>query len=372
MDIPVLTFSRLLLGNLKTKFDTHKNKEQCLTSAINWLEEAHNQTQNNGVSYGYSLIGGWKEPYRETTGYIAVTFFNLSGFFDNVRYAKQALSMCEWLLSVQNADGSVSNLNFNPQNGIVFDTGQVLFGLVRAYEETKDKRFLLAARKAGNWLHDKAADSELRWTKYTYNNIPHAYNTRVAWAVLRLNQIDANSKWVNVARANLDFALEQYKNGWFDQCAFKDDLAPFTHTIAYAIRGLFESACLLDDKIYQKTAESVASSCIDKLSDNGFIPGQINIDGSAIDSYCCLTGNCQLAIVWARMYKLTKNKKYQASAISALNYVRQRQIVNAANKSIHGAIQGSYPIWGRYSMFTFPNWAAKFYIDALLECWDWL
>ena len=27
---------------------------------------------------------------------------------------------------------------------------------------------------------------------------------------------------------------------------------------------------------------------------------------------------------------------------------------------------GSAPIWGRYSMFEYPNWAAKFFADALM------
>jgi hypothetical protein len=33
---------------------------------------------------------------------------------------------------------------------------------------------------------------------------------------------------------------------------------------------------------------------------------------------------------------------------------------------VTGAVAGSSPIWGRYSMFEFPNWAAKFFADALI------
>ena len=33
---------------------------------------------------------------------------------------------------------------------------------------------------------------------------------------------------------------------------------------------------------------------------------------------------------------------------------------------MRGAIPGSAPIWGAYSRFEFPNWAAKFFADALI------
>ena len=33
---------------------------------------------------------------------------------------------------------------------------------------------------------------------------------------------------------------------------------------------------------------------------------------------------------------------------------------------VRGAVAGSAPIWGRYSMFEFPNWAAKFFADAVM------
>jgi len=35
---------------------------------------------------------------------------------------------------------------------VVFDTGQIIHGLVRAFEETDESCFLVAARRAGDWL----------------------------------------------------------------------------------------------------------------------------------------------------------------------------------------------------------------------------
>ena len=40
--------------------------------------------------------------------------------------------------------------------------------------------------------------------------------------------------------------------------------------------------------------------------------------------------------------------------------------VDTEDDDVRGAIAGSYPIWGRYAPLTFPNWATKFFIDALI------
>ena len=43
------------------------------------------------------------------------------------------------------------------------------------------------------------------------------------------------------------------------------------------------------------------------------------------------------------------------------------QDINTTDPNIRGGIKGSQPIYGRYSPFSYPNWAAKFFIDAVLQ-----
>lgn len=371
MNYPLITFLKLIIKDLLPGPGKLEAKETHLKAAVDWLKLAHDKADGEGVSYGYSIKGGWSEPYRETTGYIAVTFFNLANFLGDADYFKRAIQMCNWELKVQNNDGSISNPHFYPDQGIVFDTGQVLFGLVRAFEESKNENYLTAAINAGQWLVD-VSDERDRWTRCTHKGIPHVYNSRTAWALLRLNQVNPEEKWLKVARANLDFAVEQQNNGWFGQCAFETNKAPFTHTIAYAIRGLYESSQILNEQKYLLAAEEVSRSCISKMKPSGFVPGQIDIDGSTFDNYCCLTGNCQLSIIWAKMYKLNGDESFKEAAVSALQYVMKTQLLNTDNIYIHGAIKGSLPVWGPYSRLTFPNWPTKFFVDAMLECWEWL
>jgi hypothetical protein len=372
--IPALTFGRVATQDLLRRAPGAGKPQEHLDAAISWLRRAHDKSPDDGVSYGFSLLGGWRPSYIETSGYIAETFFELAGEHPDQGYGERAVAICRWLVEVQNSDGSFANPAYNPEIGIVFDTGQDLFGLVRAYEETGDEAFLEAAGRAGNWLVE-IADSEGRWTRNTHNAIPHVYNARVAWALLYLNSIDPDPDPAReqVARANLDWALSQQQaNGFFDQCAFTADAAPFTHTIAYAIRGLLEAGRLLEEAKYQEAATRGAEAVAKHVQENGFIPGQIDIQGRPSATYSCLTGNCQLAIIWGKLFEQSGNVLFRDAASNALGYVMAHQDIATFNLDIRGAIKGSHPVWGAYSRLTYPNWATKFFIDAMRVSAGWL
>ena len=73
-----------------------------------------------------------------------------------------------------------------------------------------------------------------------------------------------------------------------------------------------------------------------------------------------------MALVWLQFYELSGEKCYLDAARKAIAFVAATQDLRTSNPNIRGAIAGSYPIYGRYERFNYPNWAAKFYIDALL------
>lgn len=361
----LLTFTGLAAKDLLGIQPRAADPEAHLHAVEAWLKRAHDRGSDDGVSYGYSIRGGWRPSYRETSGYIATTFFDLAWHRNDPTYRERALRVCRWLLSVQNRDGSFSNPRYG-ESGIVFDTGQVLFGLVRAHEETGEPAFKEGALRAANWLAD-IADAQGRWTRNEHLNTPHVYNTRTAWAVLRMNQVEYGADRERVARANLDWAVsEQQLSGFFDNCAFERGLAPFTHTIAYATRGLLESGELLQEDRYIGAARRCADAALSHLKEDGFLPGQITIHGKDAARYCCLTGNCQFSIVWAVLFNRTGKEEYRRAFIRATDYVMRCQDIHAANPDIRGAIKGSHPIWGGYAPLSFPNWPAKFFVDAML------
>jgi len=340
-----------------------------LIAAANWLRRAQDHGNDDGVSYGYSLKGGWRDSYVETSGYIATTFFTLAERLGDDDFRQRAIRIANWLCSVQNPDGSFSNHRFSGEQGIVFDTGQDLFGLIRAWRETGDDRYHNSAIRAGDWLV-KVADDRGIWTRNTFNGIPHVYNSRTAWALLQLFEVTENAEYRRIACANLDWAVENESGGYFRNCAFEKGQPPFTHNIAYAIRGLLESGYLIDVAKYRDVAQKAATAMLDHVDANGFIPGQIDDRGNARASYCCLTGNAQMSIIWLKLYRDSGDTRYLEAARRATRYVMTRQDLATDDPDIHGAISGSYPIWGKYSPLTYPNWPAKFFVDALMHLKD--
>lgn len=345
-----------------------QDREAHLGAAVDWLKRAQAATPDGGVSYGYSIRGGWRPSYRETSGYIAVTFFDLAKQRQDSESATLARTVSNWLCEVQEPDGSIANPQYRAHRGIVFDTGQVLLGYVRAYRETGEGRFHDAAVRAASWLAARI-DEDGAWRRNTHLETPHTYNTRVAWSMLECHRIAPDAAIEAVARRNLDWALAQERDGYFRSCAFTPGAAPFTHTIAYAIRGFLESARLLRDARYEETALRAADAMLEHVRDDGWIPGQIDDDGRSSARYCCLTGNCQLAIIWFKLYQSTGSKRYLDAAKRSLGFVMEHQDLTTSNPALRGAIKGSHPIWGSYAPLSYPNWAAKFFIDAVL-LWD--
>jgi len=366
----VVAFLRVAARDLSGRRQPLRDPASHLRAAEQWLKRAQDQGDDDGVSYGYSIRGGWRPSYRETSGYIATTFFELARLRGDAEYLERATRICRWLLAVQNPDGSFSNPRYG-NDGIVFDTGQDLFGLVRAFEATREPAFADGATRAADWLV-AIADGGRRWTRNEHLGTPHVYNARTAWALLRMNQVDRSADRERVARANLDWALaEQRPSGFFAHCAFERGSEPFTHTIAYTARGLLESGDLLGEDRYVEAARRCADATLSRLREDGFLPGKIAIDGHDAAGYCCLTGNCQFAIIWAKLFDRTQRTAYRDGAVRALDYVLRTQDVDARDPDVRGAIKGSQPVWGGYAPLSFPNWATKFFVDAMLLRMRW-
>jgi hypothetical protein len=119
----LITFTQLAAKDLLGVQPRAAEPDAHLLAAEAWLKRAHDRSADDGVSYGYSLRGGWRPSYRETSGYIAATFFALARHRWEPAYRERALRVCRWLLGVQNADGSFSNPRYG-DDGIVFDTGR--------------------------------------------------------------------------------------------------------------------------------------------------------------------------------------------------------------------------------------------------------
>jgi len=363
--MPKSTIMALLVNR-----DTSISPGDHIRLGIEWLSKAQDAGGNGGVSIRYSLLRGWESPYPETTGYIIPTFLNYHHNTGCSEYRQRAIDMANWELSIQKGDGSVKGWSKDGDMGsLVFDTGQVIFGLVSIYAVTKEDRFIEGAIKAGNWLVE-VQDNDGAWRKFSYNAIPHSYYSRVSWALAELFKVTMDRKYERAAMKNIEWVLSnQLLNGWYRMAGFTEDSndRPITHTIAYTIRGVLETGICLDVERYIMSAKKAADAILQNIEPDGFFWSEFNPSWApANKKYSCLTGNAQLAIIFLRLYRHTGDSRYLAAGKLINRYLKRHQIIETRNEDIRGAISGSYPIWGSYEPLSFPNWATKFFVDSLL------
>jgi len=352
-----------LLGK---KFPLHSD-DKYLVAAVQWLKRAQDMTKDGGVAAEYSLLFGWRNSYIETTGYILVTFFALFDKTGDREYFTRALKMADFLLKVQLKSGAFQS--GTPQDESiprVFNTGEDIRGLVEAYRRTKNVKYLNGAVKAANWLVS-IQEKDGSWIKHAYQGKRHSYHSRTSWALLTVWEETKNVEYRKAARKNLDWVLQQqHKNGWFEECDFTNPPNPYTHAIDYVMSGLLESSKILRDKKLWVSEKKAADALLKYYQKNHFMPATFNRNWKSKDKYCCLTGNAQIVISWMQLYKKTKQGKYLKNAQNLLNDIKKTINLATHDLNVQGAVAGAYPIYGGYDRFAYPNWATKFFIDALL------
>ncbi|MEE9295129.1 MAG: hypothetical protein V3W34_09260, partial [Phycisphaerae bacterium] len=304
-----------------------QNDELHIRAALDWLCRAHDVGTDDGVSAMFSFAEGWLGSYPETTGYIIPTFYDLARRFDNEEYAERAAEMARWLSSLQTRDGAFPGSFLGQLSSPrVFNTGQVIFGLVRAVAETGQDRFLEAAVRAGDWLISQQ-DADGAWRRSTFSEIVHAYNVRTAWAMAELAAISGEQRFREAAVRNAQWVLDQQDHsGWFRNNTFNArEQAASLHTIAYATRGLLEIGAAAGRQEFVDGADRAASALYRGWRLYDGIGGAYGRDWCVSAPWRCLPGEAQLAVVWMRLDQLTKKDTYKDAAVTLLDRVKAAQ-----------------------------------------------
>jgi len=363
---------RLVMADLlKPASGEQRPHELHLQGAIDWLCRAQDaregESDSGSVSAGWSFEDGWLPGYPETTGYIIETFLGAAEVLGRPELVERAGRMIDWELSIQLPDGAFpGHFGEAGSRPVIFNTGQIMHGMIAGYTQLRRSDCLEAAVRAGRWLVAQQ-DNDGCWRKYEHNNIPHVYNTRATWALLATGLLAAEPDLVAAAQRNLDWALGQQTScGWFASNAFVPERAPFTHTIAYAIRGFLESGVLLDEERYLQAAVVAGKGLARVQREDGWLAGTYRDNWVAAAGYCCLTGLAQMSLNWTRLAQITGDDGFRDHARAGLAYLKTTQQLDTRDTVVRGGVAGSSPIWGDYSRFEYPNWAAKFLADALL------
>jgi hypothetical protein len=348
-----------------------------LQAAIEWLCRSQDKSGCGGSSASYGLDHGWAPPYPETTGYIISTFIRYSSLVKDDTFIERAVRMGDWEIDIQLPSGAVRGgvgINDFP---IVFNTGMVILGWTDLFRKTGFDRYLSAAVKAADWLCQNMENNG-RWVKNSYKGIPHAYHSRVSWSLLEVYKLTNDLKYKEAALRNITWVLSLVQgNGWIKEMGFSGEAAPFTHTIAYTLRGLIECSHFFTEEMKLKiqgtvikAAGEIMSVYEESQSDNSsrimLLPGNLDCNWQSSAEYSCLTGNVQMAIIWLKIFQLNNDRHFLDAAKKIIIQLKHLQNIKSLNSGIRGGIAGSYPIWGSYMQFSYPNWAAKFFADALM------
>ena len=346
--------------NIKTRLD----------ASINWIITAYGNSNDGGIPAYFDLLRNkWRPSYPETTGYTIPTLFHCHQKYTHYDLRTKAIEMAEYLLKQRTLSGGVCHWDKSSSNHpspIVFDTGQVIFGWIAAWKETNNNEYLEAAIKAANWLVS-IQNEDGYWDKNQHLKVVKVIDARVALALIKLWQITNTRSYLIAAQRNLEWVLsKQDNNGWFLNASFRQGKDPYTHNIAYTIEGLLKSGLILDETRFVNASEKTAEALLGLQKPNGSLAATYNEYWVSKDSYTCLSGDCQISLVWLDLYKLNGDNHYLEAAKRALSYVAGTQDVNTTNPGIYGGIGGSFPIYGDYELLKYPNWAVKFFIDGLL------
>ena len=342
-----------------------------LNAVMQWLCRAHDAGGDGGVARMYHIRRGWGASYPETTGYAIPTFLDFAKYSGNDDFASRALRMADWESDVQMESGAVQGgVITDKATPAIFNTGQVLFGWRAAYLQSGHERFKQSALRAADYLVEQM-DVDGAWRKnlseFCSADIDtFAYNVRSAWALLLADELAENSKYRESAIRNAQFVLSLcHENGWIDKNCLSRPEQPLLHTIAYAFQGMLEIAAIETMPDVLGAVERGNRALLNSFKRYGQLHGRYEENWIPTVRWRCLTGEAQTAIVWQRLADVTGGKEWRDAAAQLIRQIKMTQTL-LGDPGRAGGVKGSQPITGPYGRLEYPNWAAKFFADALM------
>jgi len=336
--------------------------EAALQSNLRWIAKSFEVNGLKGSSGKRTVYGRWGAPYPETTGYLIPTLLECSSYNEGLRDI--ALAQLSFIKSIQNEDGSFYQAVDN-KAPIIFDTSQIVIGLIALCPEVlKFEDISDVTKQAVVWMQEQLTAEGL-FLEYNYvDNYNPAYYARIAWAMSQGEAIFYSKITKKTRTLILRIADLQNEDLMFDYAGFFPEEMPFTHTIAYTLRGLWECALYINDKkLMHKVTDSLDHLSKTLLS-KGKAAGRYDTHWQGDYSFICSAGNAQLALLYLRVYERLQNKKFLQVVPLLLKPLLAGQRRLSLNK---GAVPSSLPIWGPYQKWSFTNWTQKFYADALVS-----
>ncbi len=341
-------------------------------AALNWLHRSIAATGGQGSSHSWHPLLGWNKAYPETTGYIIPTLFDYAALYRDLSLCKLALDCAHWLCSIQLPSGAFTGLLAGNTQPSIFNSSQILFGLARVVQENPENKTVCAAiEKCAHWLLSEL-EEDSSWKRHAFvPGFTPSYYTYAIRGVLAANELMQDAGIQQKMQQALNYYAQRFQsNHAVRDWGFKPGKAAFTHTIAYTLAGFLECSLVLkDSEAYWKTLAAADKLLREREKASGRTAGRYDERWEGDYRFICVTGNAQLSVLYRRLFELTGDEKHKAASASFLREILPSQKLSG-NLSRVGGLPGSVPFWGPYLPFRYPNWAAKFFLDAMLPFHD--
>lgn len=326
--LPYDIFVEMLQRETKKKIESRPDYLGVYKKAISWIE-ANTIVEKTGKS----IINNTNchKGYPEVTGYYIPTLIRWG-------YRELAIDYAKWLISIQHDDGSWYDTF--AQMPYVFDTAQILKGLLAAYSIWPDENVKNAIIKGAMWLagniqHDgrfKAADESIWKMPRAYSELIHLY------CLSPIREVGIQFSKPELLKM-VDLSIDYYKQNHMEEILHFDLLS---HFYAYVMEALVDLGEL-------ELAKIAMNNIANFQTEDGAVPGYNDVH------WVCSTGLFQLALTWFRVGDIERGNK-------AFSYACRLQ-----NES--GGWYGSYPSVEDESNDYFAaseiSWAVKYFLDAL-------
>lgn len=351
--------------------------------ALDWLERAHTAVDGKGVSVGYHAGRGWLAPYPEVSGYLLCTLRVLADAEKTVGAGTAhkaeiiATATTRWLADELYVKGH-GYRSFDTRHStaeLVFDTGQVLHGLVSMAGWKPESCAAEKIADISDWLCQQM-DPDGGWTRGTFwGGQAEAYYLRVTWALVRAGRLLNDRRLLDRARLNFHFFLKHSSTDHWDGFLSRGIREPYLailHFLAYTVQSAVECGAAFENDGMTRLAERMLDWLADSHLKRGGLPGRIDRSGKPDRSFRCVTGEFQTALSFYRYAMVSGKRAYQVTGDEILERALEISSGNAGTPSVRrGGVWGSEPVFGRYQPWTQISWGAKFLIDAVLaaeEC----
>jgi hypothetical protein len=360
---------RFLCGGEQPALDDRRRE----LAAVEWILSAQSAA-GRGVSLGYFPCGKpeWQPPYPETTGYIISSLLRYAERRNLEVVRKRALDMAAWEVEIQMPCGAVQGGPFIPsieQAPCAFNTGMVLDGWCSAYAITKNPQVLHASYRAAEYLAGDLTDGGYFRTNGNFVSPGKikTYACLCAWSMYRFGELAGEPRYKCDAVRSVEAAIrQQQSNGWFANNCLTRPEAPLLHTIGYTLQSILEVGVLAGRNDFIDAVRLGVDPLLSRISTDGFVNGRFYSDWIPASFSCCLTGSAQLAVVCYRLHQHTGEPAYRRSGDLLLNFLKPLQRLDSECTPVNGALAGSFPIFGEYMTAGYPNWATKYFLDALM------